>query len=257
MRTDTAPTAEWRDAAAYAPLLDADRSLLAWEWLRRDPAYRAAAAAAALKPDGEGQTTAARQFGLIIFEPPQRAVPIARPMWRLEAHPYVLAVDARAPDTARDSFDLEALRPFASILEDQAGEHLLLSDGLRTIRLDAVRGSFRGGPASLHYRLWGLRSAELPLLTLRRFLALVRSGRFSRALHRREARARRRVLMLRAADALAHEADQREIASVLLSGSVTEPAWRSREPSVRSRVQRLVRSARQMAGGGYRQLLGS
>jgi hypothetical protein len=27
---------DWRDAAAYAPLLEADRSLFAWEWLRRD-----------------------------------------------------------------------------------------------------------------------------------------------------------------------------------------------------------------------------
>ena len=35
---------DWRDAAAYEPLLEADRSLIAWEWLRRDRGYREAAA---------------------------------------------------------------------------------------------------------------------------------------------------------------------------------------------------------------------
>jgi hypothetical protein len=56
-------------------------------------------------------------------------------------------------------------------------------------------------------------------------------------------------------DALAGGANQREIASVLLSRSVGEPDWRGREPSIRSQVQRLVHSARKMARGGYRELL--
>jgi hypothetical protein len=61
--------------------------------------------------------------------------------------------------------------------------------------------------------------------------------------------------MLRAFDALDSGADQREIARVLLSPSVGEQAWRSREPSIRSQVQRLVRTSRRMAGGGYWRLL--
>lgn len=31
---------EWQDASTYFPLLQMDRSLLMWEWLRRDPDYR-------------------------------------------------------------------------------------------------------------------------------------------------------------------------------------------------------------------------
>lgn len=31
---------DWRDAAAYAPALAGGRLALAWELLRRDPAYR-------------------------------------------------------------------------------------------------------------------------------------------------------------------------------------------------------------------------
>ena len=36
---------DWRDAGAYAPVLDGGRPALAWELLRRDPAYRAGFAA--------------------------------------------------------------------------------------------------------------------------------------------------------------------------------------------------------------------
>jgi hypothetical protein len=39
---ETSSRAEWHDAAAYAPLLEADHSLFAWEWLRRDPAWHSA-----------------------------------------------------------------------------------------------------------------------------------------------------------------------------------------------------------------------
>ena len=42
---------DWRDTSAYAPVLAGGRSALAWELLRRDPAYRAFAATAA--PDSD------------------------------------------------------------------------------------------------------------------------------------------------------------------------------------------------------------
>ena len=58
--------------------------------------------------------------------------------------------------------------------------------------------------------------------------------------------------MLRASDALAAGATQREIAATLLSRSAAEPLWRSRESSIRSQAQRLVRAARNMGAGGYR-----
>jgi hypothetical protein len=57
-------------------------------------------------------------------------------------------------------------------------------------------------------------------------------------------------------DTLTAGADQREIAQELLSPTAGVPRWRSRESSVRSQAQRLVRSARGFAAGGYRALLG-
>lgn len=254
MRRETAPTIEWRDAAAYAPLLDADRSLFGWEWLRRDPGYRAAYFQDSF--DFSSRLARPRQFGLTALEPPDLAVPDARPLWRAEIHPYVLSVrPLRRSSAADDQFDLDRVGEFSRIVEDEASEHLLLSNGLRTIRLDAPLGALTSGPVCLGYELGGLKSAQPPLLTLRRLLALCRTGRFARALHGREARARRWILALRAWDALAASAGQREIAAELLSQSVTESRWRSREPSLRSQGQRLVRSARHMASGGWRDLL--
>jgi hypothetical protein len=247
---------DWKDAGAYAPLLAADRSILAWEWLRRTPAYRdAAERALGNRPAGE-PSPEAREWGLHAFEQPELAAPRARPVWRAEVHPPVLAAVAGGPPATMDAFDLAMRRGLSTLVRSGEGrEHLLLSDGLRAIRLDVVAGSVSAGPVQLRYLLSGLASAERPLLTLRRLLALWRSGRFAAALHPPERRARRWILLLRAADGLAAGAGQREIAEVLLSSSAADPRWRSAAPSVRSQAQRLVRSARLMTAGGYRELL--
>lgn len=246
---------DWRDADAYAPLLAADRSLIAWEWLRRDAGYRAAARAAFAGAAAEPGLQA-REWGLHAFEDPDCCVPLARPIWSAGPHPAVLEADSVPADRSSDSFDLSRFRGLSTVIRDAAGiEHLLLCDGLRAIRLDIVSGTIAGAPAALRYRLTGIAAAAGPLLTLRRLLALHANGRFSRALHAPEKRAWRWLLMLRARDALAAGAGQREIALTLISPSANEPRWRSAAPSLRSRAQRLVRTARRMAAGGYLELL--
>lgn len=252
---ERAQTPDWRDAQAYAPLLGAERSLHAWEWLRRDPVYRAAARAAALGA-GDARRGGAERWGLHRFEHPERAVPHARPVWRADRHPPVLPAVAGGRPAAADAFDLGRFSDISVLVRSPEGaEHLLLSDGRRTLRLDVRAGSLATGPVELRYLLAGFASAEAPLLTLRRLLALQRTGCFARSLHRPETRARRWILMLRARDALDDGADQRDIAEALLSREAAGPRWRSRVSSLRSRAQRLVHGARVMAGGGYWELL--
>ena len=217
------------------------------EWLRRDPSYGAAALKA-----GSGSAAC---FGLVAFEPPERPAPDARPMWTAAADPHVLFARPFAGADQNGCFDVRRLRNIAHLRSSAAGEHLLLSDGLRSVRIDGPSGIFSGGPVGLEYSIAGLGLAGPPLLTLRRFLALCSTGRFSRMLHPLEPRARRWVLMLRAWDALQGGAGQREIAEVLLSRSAGEPRWRVREPSVR--LQRSGWCARRGRWeGGYRHLLG-
>lgn len=255
MQAKAAYSPDWRDPAAYSPLLDADPSLVAWEWLRRDPAYRTAArrSIGAHRPV-EGCSDP-EHFGLVRFEPPDLGVPYARPLWHPDVHPLVLPVERAHPASELDEVDLERMHSLVTLAVGESGEHLLLSDGFRAIQLKGPPGTFSEGRASLKYLIAGLAGAERPVLTLRRFLACCRSGRFSRSLHCREARARRWIMLLRTRDALVAGATQRQIAGELLSRSTGLPQWRSRESSLRSQVQRLVRSARLMAAGNYGSLL--
>jgi hypothetical protein len=245
MPPERARTPDWRDAEAYAPLLDVDRSGFAWEWLRRDRDYRAEA------KDGD-----AARWGLHAFEAPDRDAIAARPVWRRELFPFVLEAAAADEGAAKDRFDLERVARFATLVTGPTGaEHWLLSNGRRSIRIDIAEGTLSTGPVLLHYRLAGIENVEAPLLTLRRLLALWRAGDFSRALHPRERRAARWILLLRSGDALAAGASQREIAECLLGGEAAQRRWRVEASSLRSRVQRLAREARRMAAGGYRELL--
>lgn len=250
---------DWRDAAAYEPLLAADRPLFAWEWLRRTTDYRAAAERAFEATDNRDPaepSEASERWGLHAFEPPGLSVPEARPVWRAEVHPYVLGVEV-GPPNGGDVFDLEGFGAISTLVMDSDGsEHLLISDGLRAIRIDVLAGSIAGGPAELRYRLTGLAAAERPLLTLRRFLALWRTGRFCRSLHPHEARAKRWILMLRAHDALTAGASQRAVAAELLESSAARERWRVEAPSLRSQAQRLVQGTRRVIAGGFWDLLG-
>lgn len=246
---------DWRDAAAYEPLLHVDRSLLAWEWLRRNRRYRAAAARAVLPADPAGEGDPPGRWGLHAFEPPGMAAPGARPIWRAEVHPFVLGVEA-APSTGGDAFQLARLGAISTLLASADGrEQLLISDGRRAIRIDVLAGSIARGPVEFGYRLAGLSSVERPLLTLRRLLALWKTGRFCRSVHPGEVRAKRWLLMLRAHDAIAAGANQRAIAAELLGSSAAGERWRVESPSVRSRVQRLVHGAERMAEGAFWDLL--
>jgi hypothetical protein len=257
MRSGEEHAADWRDAAAYTPLVAADRSIFAWEWLRRDPGYRAAVERAIQRGGQAGERQVPPEhWGLHAFEPPDLPAPLARPLWCVDVHPCVLAVHAEPASAELDTFALERFRAVSTILvTPDAREHVLISDGLRAIRVDVQTGTLAGGAAQLRYSLGGFASAERPLLTLRRLLALWRTGQFASSLHPREARAKRWLLMLRAHDALAAGADQREIAAELLSREAGELRWRSRCPTVRSQVQRLVRGARHMVAGGNYELL--
>ena len=253
------PAADWKEAANYAPLLQAERSVFAWEWLRRRPDYRDAARRC-LSAGPEPPVSATlhldpAKWGLHRFEPPELQAPAARPVWRAEVHPYVLRARTGRCGAAGDCFDLASLRHFTTIVPGDAAEHLLFSDGIRTVRLDILEGPIREGAVELHYCITGFKRAERSLATLRRLLALCQRRSLSGPLYPPAPRPNRLVLLLRAHDALAAGATQRQMAEVLLSGRAAGERWRVNAPSLRSQVQRLSRSARLMASGGFWQLL--
>lgn len=229
---------DWRDGRAYACFLSGDRRCFAWEWLRRSSAYI----------DAYADNAAPAAFGLLRFENPMHDALAARPFWHADADRAVLRAEARAAGP-RDQFELGRLERLASFLSHQ-GEHILFSDGLRSIRLDMLSGSLAGGPAALSWHIDGVADAGPQVLALRQFVALARSGGFSRSLHRPERRARRWVQMLRVHDALATGATHREIAGALFGIDVAGPRWRVSAGPWRLRVQRLAAGARACLASG-------
>jgi hypothetical protein len=167
----------------------------------------------------------------------------------------VVAVPARHP--GRDVITFARFGALLSIVDNpEGGEHAVLSDGWRRIRIDVAHGSLVGdGPVLLHYLLHGVSSAEPRLIALRRWLGLVRTGRFMASLFPTDPRIERALLVLRVHDALADGASQRDIARALFGEERLASDSARSSDSLRSRVRRLVREARRMAQGGYRSLL--
>ena len=248
---------DWKDRAAYAPLLNAERSAFAWEWLRRSDGYRAAAAfeAGGRSSADRARHTDALSWGLHGFEDPALATPDSRPVWTAARCAHVLRARAQAVSADEDSFDVAAFGALATVVAGGTVDRLLLSDGFRSLRIDTAGASLLGGPVLLRYDVHGLTSAERPLLVLRQFIALVRRRAFTRALHPPLQRAAREVLLLRAWDAVRAGAPQREIAAVLLSARASGDRWRVEASSLRSQAQRLVRQAGLLAAGGFWSLL--
>jgi hypothetical protein len=249
MEHHAASIPDWRDAAAYSGILGADRAMLAWEWLRRLPGYRTAAAL------GDQNGAGAQRWGLHRFEDPDRAAPQARPMWTAEALDGVLAATA-TPAGPSDGTDLAGLSRWLTAARDGQAERLLVSDGWRAVRIDLTQGSALAGPVELRFAVPGPPRLAPQILSLRRLDSFLRTGRFVSTLHRPEPRARRHAHVLRAADALVAGASQREIAAALLDPAAARPCWREDRPDLRLQAQRLMRDARVLHAGGFRSLLG-
>ena len=142
------------------------------------------------------------------------------------------------------------------VVSTDGGEHVVLSDGYRRIRIDVEHGTLCEGPVHLSYEILGITGVEAKVLTLRRLLALCRLGRFARNLHPPESLAPRWVAALRVQDAMHEGTSQREIAAVLYGEQSLSVSREHGSDFLRLRVQRLVRAGRYMMSGGYRALLG-
>jgi hypothetical protein len=247
---------DWRDAAAY-PFERLDRAGFAWEWLRRDPAYRAAARDA-LRDEAERATDPrpaspmAAQWGLVALEPPELAAPDARPLWRDDIDRDVLTADAVAcGGEEADAFDPERLAPLATAIVGKEATHWLFTDGWRHLRIDIFPPIPASQTFAPRWRLSGMGALPSRLLTLQRLVSLNHSKRFAIRLWPPDPRARRWILGLRAHDALAGGASHRDIAEMLGGPEVHDAGWRHHDPSLRLRAQRLAAFARRWTGPAF------
>ncbi|MBB6125212.1 DNA -binding domain-containing protein [Sphingobium subterraneum] len=225
---------DWRDAHAYTWLMPGDRRCFAWEWLRRTSAYRQAWI----------ERDSPHRFGLIRLADPDHDALLARPIWNTTVDHAVLHAEISLVDQD-DCCDFARFVDLTTTLPAPCGgAHILLSDGLRSIRIDVQGGDPMGAPVSLNWHISGVAHIGVQVAALGQFITLARQGRFSRNLHPPERRARRWIAMLRVADALASGASTREIVSGLFGVDTSHPRWRTDCASWRLRAQRLTASAR-------------
>lgn len=154
-----------------------------------------------------------------------------------------------------DSLFLGSLIQFASAAISGSSEHILLTDGLSMLRIDLTGASPWSERVTLRYDVKGLFAARAAIPPVLAFIRLVQNGNFQP--RRPGRRMARQLLLLRAWDGLAAGASQREIAAELLSSDATQDRWRINHSSLRSRAQRLCKTAAAMAEGGFWQLLNS
>lgn len=240
---------DWRDASAYA-FERLDRRGFAWEWLRRDPAYRQAAFADA---GGLERGVSASYWGLADYEHPHFSAPFARPIWLAAIDHRVLIAEPCELESAVGRLDLAALDKFVTVVAKGDRVQVSLSDGWRHIRFDVVGWFDHRRPLALRWILPGLRRTGRHIDELGRLLSLVRLRRFSVRRWPRDRRARRWTLALRAHDAINRGAAHREIAGLLSLGGMSVERWRIDDPSLRLRVQRLVALGRSLTGPTFAQ----
>lgn len=123
------------------------------------------------------------------------------------------------------------------------------------LRADVVVGTVLDGPVRPRVVLPGVVGVAPQLRTLRRLCALVQRAELPPSLRPTERRASRWAKMIQALDGVVAGGSQREIAIAIFGADLVRSEWRGASDHLRLKVQRLVREARRLAGGGYRDIL--
>lgn len=249
----------WPAAASYRYLDHAGPAGLAWEWLRRDLAYQAIAATSAV---AVGNVTVLEpapadcmaRWGCLVTPYASLGWTEAPVLWSAAVDASVLQVMALpVEDQQTEPFDLVRSPVGATVVRGEHREHVLLGSGAGAFRLDVAGGSLLDGPVALMHDLAGLVDVEPALVALRRFLEFRRTGQLP-ADPPASQRLRRQVLALRVHDALSMGASIRDVGVMLFGLERVGQEWAGE--ALKSQCRRLIAMARDMAAGGYRELLG-
>lgn len=230
----------WRAMAAYLYVLGLDDLGIAWECLRRNPAYRDAFAQGASDPAA---------WGLAAFEDPARDARDAEPLWDCDAA-ELLIVPAATIDEGPD-FDLWQLPAPRRLLHDGQAVRAVVGDRRQT-RLRLAPALNQGRPFAYQLRA-GPAAAGARRRALERITALERPP------PRGAARPADRGALVRmrtfaAFDGAGAGASHRDIATTLFGAAAVADRW-SADSEMRAQVRHLVARGRRLVAGGYRSLL--
>lgn len=257
------PTRSLLEPQAYQYLSKVDAAGLAWEWLRRDAAFRRLApstisrtqsGAAVVEQEG-GEVE--RRFHCLNVEDCTQHAGEAAVVWSAAADPYVLRASAVVARHARvGAFDLDRWGAAATLVLGCGGkEHLLLAKHGYTHRIDLLDGTLLDGPVHFRFDLDGCPNIEPTFFALRQFQHL-RRGRVTPSRRARTSRqCSDQIDALRTCDALAEGASIRDVAIMLFGQERVEEDWHAPGEALKSRCRRVIGLARKMASGDWTMLL--
>jgi hypothetical protein len=243
-------TEQWYPTAAYLYVLHLDGPALAWEYLRRNPAYRRDW----LRGEAD-LLQVARRWGLRLLEDPDCDARDAQPDWLSDPDSLVHLSGNRTTDTEARPFHVWEVPGYRYLAHD--GERLVLTSQLpRHILRLAIPVTLEDGQPfayAVHagadlQRRWRSAAGELrwldPSDANHIAVSAVRPGRTA-LLHLRT---------LQALDGVLAGASHRELGAVFFGAATIAKHWYDGS-DLRAQVRRFVRRGRVLMLGGYRRLL--
>jgi hypothetical protein len=254
------PLADWRDPAAYDYTRALTRDGWAWEFLRRNPLYRAAwnEILRVNSPITVIPPRTAASFGVIAFENPQRTALDSGILWQPDNSPSVLQLrtDWGRATPAVETVNLDDLRERAAVIESAGTvHHLLFREDGRRLQLAIHCRALRGRISLLAEAPLGLAASKQHLSLMTRLADFLANGQLAARLYPPEARGRRLAVVLRALDAWLAKSPQRAIGRTVFDSDDIDHDWRDCDCPLRDRVRLTLRRGRWLLAGGYQTLL--
>lgn len=239
------PGAAWAVSAAYLYTLDLDGPALAWEYLRRNPAYQS---------DWRLQRSLV-PWGVHRGEDPARDAREAQPLW-ITAPDALLHVRGSTVrrSAASPRFDLWLVPGRKRLVLGDASLTLLAEVSSHRLQVSLAGDLGDGEPYAVTVPLGRSLRGQLDAFNMQ---ALALRGVTPSAMPVR-ASSRAALLHLRALqalDGLQAGASHREIAQVLFGAETVAKRWQA-DGELRAQVRHLLRRAEAYMHGGYRALAG-
>jgi len=223
----------------------------AWEFLRRNPEYKATY--------GNAEAHAPARWGLLHLADPTLNAIEADLFWRPEdcedVLPMTLCPDQTMPTGVKLDLEQLSCRIAFAFDADIPRRDILFTERGRFLQL-AVYGQ------------WDMKGATLmvPALdkpnvimartaSLRRLNDLLFNKTMRKVLYPYESRAARLITVLSALDGWLAQTPQREIATMIFNRARVEREWNDPRENLRDQVRRAIAYGQDLMNGGYRQFL--
>ena len=245
------PTMDWRESDSYLWVTALPRLALAWEFVRRSPAYREAYRSRDLRQPES-------LWPMVRLEDPQLDARHAVPAWTGGVCDEILPLrtGARPQEAIRTAVNVDRLRCQMTMIEEGAGTtHVLFAELGRQLHL-MIEVDPKAGLALMTPALAPMPLTVKRTLALRRLSDLAEHGELREHLYPAESRAPRFARILQALDGALAGARHRDIAVSLFGERRVTQDWASPDNHLRDHVRRAVAQGRIMMAEGFVRLLG-